>query len=308
MDNRHNVVVLFLALLLLAGCAAPPMPREVAQQGRVYLPTTPVAGYQWPARGFGHPPEAWSIGHEALIGEAPVWFYDWWWDCSRWLNDAGLYVPAVARAWYPAVLGCNDGRPLLVLNEPEEVGQAELTPEQAAAVLHAAAVSGWSGEIWCCGTQVQHMPYTRLLLAAYRAAYGAWPADGWHVHVYSQRDGRTHNATTLADVLEGLAALDAFVAWAQGEGVLGRGVVVSEFGALADSPIDLAILEAFEAEFGVRPEVLTGAWFSLRYEPWAGSDLVEADGRLTALGKAWTGADMDAMDGGGARGRVLRGD
>ena len=306
MDNRHNVVVLFLALLLLAGCAAPPIPREVAQQGRVYLPTTPVAGYQWPARGFGHPPEAWAVSHAALIGEAPVWFYDWWWDCGRWLNDAGLYVPAVARAWYPQVLQCNDGRPLLVLNEPEEVGQAELTPAQAAAVLHAAASSGWRGEVWCCGMQVQHMPYTRQLLAAYRAAYGAWPADGWHVHVYSQRDGRTHNATTLADVLEGLAALDAFVAWAQGEGVLGRGVVVSEFGALADSPIDLAILEAFEAEFGVRPEVLTGAWFSLRYEPWAGSDLVEADGRLTALGEEWTGwTDVDAA---AARGRVLRGD
>lgn len=307
MDNRHNVVVLFLALLL-AGCAAPPMPREVAAQGRVYLPTVPVSGYQWPARGFGHPPEAWAVSHAALVGERPTWFYDWWWDCARWSQDGGVYVPSVMRQWHPEVMACNDGRPLLVLNEPEEAGQAELTPEAAAAVLHAAAVSGWSGEIWCCGTQVQHMPYTRLLLAAYRAAYGAWPADGWHVHVYSQRDGRTHNATTLADVLEGLAALDAFVAWAQGEGVLGRGVVVSEFGALADSPIDLAILEAFEAEFGVRPEVLTGAWFSLRYEPWAGSDLVEADGRLTALGKAWTGADMDAMDGGGARGRVLRGD
>ena len=319
MDNGHDhgIACLLLALLLLlAGCAAPmPMPREVAQQGRVYLPTVPVNGYRWPARGFGHPPEAWAVSHVALIGEAPVWYYDWWWDCGRWIGEPGVYVPSVMRAWHPEVMACNDGRPLLVLNEPEEAGQAELTPEAAAAVLHAAAVSGWSGEVWCCGTQVQHMPYARQLLAAYRAAYGAWPADGWHVHVYSQRDGRTHNATTMADVQEGLAALDSFILWAQGEGVLGRGVVVSEFGSLADSPIDLAIPEAFETELAIRPWVLTGAWFSVRYEPWAGSDLLRADGGLTALGQAWTGWTdmdamdaMDAMDGGGARGRVIRGD
>ena len=48
---------LLLALLLLAGCTAPPMPRAVTAQGsRAYLPVTQVAGYRWPARGFGHPP------------------------------------------------------------------------------------------------------------------------------------------------------------------------------------------------------------------------------------------------------------
>ena len=108
----RRILLLLLLLSSLAGCAQPPMPRAVtAQGGRAYLPVTQVAGYRWPARGFGHPPEAWGISHEALIGDAPVWFYDWWWDCARWFNDAGLYVPAVARAWYPQVMGCNDGRP-----------------------------------------------------------------------------------------------------------------------------------------------------------------------------------------------------
>ena len=55
--------------------------------------------------------------------------------------------------------------------------------EQAAAVLHAAAVSGWSGPIFCCGTQAAHLPYMQRPLTAYRATYGEWPADGLHVHV-----------------------------------------------------------------------------------------------------------------------------
>ena len=277
-----------LALLLLAGCAAPPMPREVAAQGRVYLPAVPVAGYQWPVRGFGHPPEAWAVSHAALIGERPAWYYDWWWDCSRWAGDQGVYIPSVMRAWHPEVMACNDGRPLLVLNEPEERGQAELTPEQAAAVLHQAAVSGWTGPVYCCGTQAAHLPYMQRLVTAYRMAYGAWPADGLHVHVY-----------------HGVAELDAFVQWASGEGILGQGVVVSEFGLLTEEPISVDQMGALTTAIEARPVVLTSAWFSVNYAPWRSSDLVDSDGTLTALGEEWTGwTDVDAA----ARGRVIRGD
>ena len=277
---------LLLALLLLAGCTAPPMPRAVTAQGsRVYLPVTLVHGYQWPARGFGHPPEAWAVSHEALIGDAPVWFYDWWWDCARWFNDAGLYVPAVARAWYPQVMACNDGRPLLVLNEPEDAAQAGLTPEAAAAVLHEAAISGWSGPMYCCGTQAAHLPYMQRLLTAYRAAYGEWPAEGLHVHVY-----------------HGVAELDAFMQWASGEGILGQGVVVSEFGYLTEDPISVTQMTALTDEIEARPWVLTSAWFSVNYAPWRSSDLLTAGGALTELGAAWTGVDAAAW------GRVIRGD
>ena len=261
---------LLLALLLLAGCTAPPIPRAVTAQGRIYLPMTPVAGYQWSVRGFGHPPEAWAVSHAALIGEQPVWFYDWWWDCGRWAQDGVLYVPSVARAWYPQVMGCNDGRPLLVLNEPEEIGQAELTPEAAAAVLHEAAVSGWSGPMYCCGTQAAHIPYMQRLLTAYRATYGEWPADGLHVHVY-----------------HGAEELDAFVQWAAGEDILGQGVVVSEFGYLTDDPISVAQMAALTDEVEARPWVLTSAWFSVHYAPWSTSDLLTAGGSLTELGEAW---------------------
>ena len=284
MSALRRAVVVGL-VMGLAGCA------PLRQESAVFLPWAPVHGYEWPARGFGHPPEAWAVSHEALIDEAPVWFHDWWWDCSRWLDDPGLYVPSVARAWYPQVLGCNDGRPLLVLNEPEDAAQAGLTPAQAAVVLREAALT-WRGEIWCCGTQVQHLPYARALLAAYRAAYGGWPADGWHVHVYAQRAGVTLETATLADAQEGLRALDAFREWAASEGVLGRGVVVSEFGVLSARSVDPAILDVFREGFEGRPAVRAWAWFSLRYEPWAGSDLVESDGRLTELGEAWRGWDV----------------
>lgn len=275
----------------LSGCARPgPMPREVGVAGRVYVPLAPVASYRWPTRGFGHPPESWAVSHAGLVGDRPYWFYDWWWDCTRWSGEGQRYIPAVARAWYPAVLACDDGRPLLVLNEPEDAAQAGLAPAAAAAVLRQ-AVLAWDGEVWCCGIQVQHLPYARLLLAAYRAEYGDWPAAGWHVHVYSQRDGRTKDAMAMADVQEGLRALDAFTLWAAGEGVLGRGIVVSEYGALADRPVDMAVMEAFEAEFGMRADVISWAWFSVNYGPWAGSDLVGDDGTLTELGRAWSGAE-----------------
>lgn len=272
---------LLLALLLLAGCTAPPMPRAVTAQGsRVYLPLAPVHGYVWPSRGFGH--SIWDISHAALIGEQPVWFHDWWWDCARWVNDRGVYVTSVARAWQPEVLSCNDGRPLLVLNEPEEVGQADLTPEQAAWILHAAATSGWSGPIFCCGTQAAHLPYMRRLLTAYRAAYGTWPADGLHVHVY-----------------HGVAELDAFMQWAVDEGILGRGVVVSEFGYLTDDPISVMQMRSLIAALEIRPQVLAHAWFSLNSPDWPSSNLLNADGTLTELGQAWRVIDA---------GRALRGD
>ena len=288
---RGAVRGVVLALVVLGGCAAPmPVPRRVGAPAVVYLPLTPVGGYWWPARGFGHPPEAWSVGHEALIGERPVWFHDWWWDCGRWALDGAVYVPSVARAWHPEVLRCDDGRPLLVLNEPEDPNQANLSPARAAELLHTASLAWRRGEVWCCGTQVQHLGYARQLLAAYRAAYGEWPAAGWHVHVYSQRAGRTYNATAVTDVVEGMAALDAFVAWAAGEGVLGRGVVISEYGVLSGLVVEPVLMETFERELDARPVVRSRAWFSVRYAPWAASDLVEEDGRLTELGRMWVGS------------------
>lgn len=68
------------------------MPREINNVVS-YLPVTPVHGYVWPAHGFGHPPEAWDVSHEVLIGERPTWFHDWWWDCARWTLDGGIYIP-----------------------------------------------------------------------------------------------------------------------------------------------------------------------------------------------------------------------
>ena len=304
---RGLVLVLVLVLVVvLGGCAAPmPVPRRVGVREVVYLPVAPVGGYRWAARGFGHPPEAWAVSHEELIGERPTWFHDWWWDCGRWALDGAVYVPSVARAWYPEVLRCDDGRPLLVLNEPEDPNQANLSPTRAAELLHTASLAWRRGEVWCCGTQVQHLGYAQQLLAAYRAAYGEeWPAAGWHVHVYSQRAGRTYNATAVTDVMEGLAALDAFVAWAAGEGVLGRGVVISEYGVLSGRVVEPVLMETFERELDARPVVRSRAWFSVRYAPWTASDLVEEDGRLTALGRMWEGSGERRLETGDWRAEI----
>lgn len=266
-------------VLLLTGCGGQ------QQMATMYLPAVPVSGYQWPEQGFGHPPESWEISHAALTDGRQAWYYDWWWDCARWAGDPA-YVPSVMRAWYPQVLACNDGRPLLVLNEPEDPAQAGLTPEQAAAVLYQAALA-WRGEIWCCGTQVQHLPYMRRLVDAYEAAYGAWPATGLHVHVYGHRAGRTQNANTVADAQAALASLDEFVTWAQSRGVIGRGVVVSECCVLSDVPPSVETLAVYEGMMDAVDVVLSVAWFSVGYQPWPGSDLLDGVGGPTGVGVWW---------------------
>ena len=75
--------------------------------------------------------------------------------------------------------------------------------------------------------------------------------------------------------------------WASGAGILGQGVVVSEFGYLTDDSISVAQMAALTDEVEARPWVLTSAWFSVNYAPWSTSDLLTAGGSLTELGEAW---------------------
>lgn len=256
-----------LALLfILTTC----VPMASVPQGKIWVPGVQVSEYHWPKQGFGHPSESWDVPHDKLLGERPIWFYDWWFDCGRWAEETVVYVPAVMQAWYPQVLACNDGRPLLVLNEPENLLQANLTPAQAAAVLHSAVTSGWRGPIYCCGTQVAHTPYLARVVAAYRAQYGDWPTTGLHVHVY-----------------HGAEELRTFVAWARAQNILGTGVVVSEYGWLTDERILPRDLKALTEQVLAVDGVLTAAWFSAKYQPYTTSDLLMADGALTELGEAW---------------------
>jgi hypothetical protein len=251
------------------------------------------APWPWPRWGYGRPTQ-YTVSDAALRqGITAFWWYDWGPGCA----DA-RQVPMVWRNVTPALWACNDGRPVLVLNEPDVTGQADLTPAQAADRLHQVVAGGWRGEVWCCGTETWHLAYADAVVDSYSARYGSWPATGWHVHAYSNR------AVWVADledakkyVPRALLDLDAFTAHMRARGLLGRGVILSEYGALSawyphlglwHQPAQLVDTFTMYADgFRQRPEVISAAWFSSYYVSLSASDLLWADGTLTELGQAW---------------------
>jgi hypothetical protein len=242
------------------------------------------AGWQWPRHGFGRPGKGPGID-QLTAGVPAYWWFDWTLDCRDQRQ-----VPMV-WADPPNEWPCNDGRPLLAFNEPELAEQANLTPEQVADRLHIIA-QNWLGEIYGCGTLVDHVDYVDAVVASYTARYGPWPAAGWHVHVYNDNGHGAWDSYKPSYVPGALADLDRFIAHWQERGLLGRGVVISEYGALGQrSTTDLAALQetflAYEQGFSARTAVLSWAWFSTHYDQMNGPDLVENDGRLTNVGFAW---------------------
>ncbi len=249
--------------------------------------------WHWPRWGYGHPSPD-QINDTALkTGIAEYWWYDWSPRCA----DA-RQVPMVWRDVTPDLWLCNDGRPVLVLNEPDRVGQADLIPAEAADRLRQVVAGGWQGEIWCCGTAVENLSYADAVVASYTTRFGEWPATGWHVHMYSNRaiwvrdldDANKYVPAALAD-------LDIFIAHMRTRGLLGRGIVLSEYGALSTwwpqanawhSPKMLVPTFTMYADgLRKRKDVLAYAWFSSNYQPLSASDLLWSDSTLTELGIAW---------------------
>ena len=291
------VLIVGLLVVVLAGIARRGALRPVGlgpertEPGRYFIfplifvsPAEPPATpWRWPAYGIGVPTQ-YPVDTTALFAERDYWYYDW---SPRCLDRQ---VPMVWRDVTSALWACNDGRPLLVLNEPDYVGQANLTPAQVAARLY--EVRHWRGEIYCCGTAAHHLAYIAAVIDAYQAQYGAWPAAGWHVHGYSNRAVWVKDIPDVKYVPGALADLDAFIAYVRGRGLLGRGVVVSEYGVLSRKdwhiPAELVpAFRAYRAGLAQRPAVLATAWFSTYYLPLSASDLLYQDGRLTALGIEW---------------------
>lgn len=306
--------LLGLALLLAACTTVPP---RAAPTGRAFLSPVPAARgvaffpagkrvafplilvsgtrppWPWPRWGYGRPTQ-YAVSDAALRqGIANFWWYDW---SDRCLDDK--QVPMVWRDVSPALWLCNDGRPLLLLNEPDRVGQADLTPEQAADRLHQVISGGWKGEVWCCGTAVENLAYADAVVLSYTSRFGEWSAAGWAVHAYSNQAEWVRDLDDAKKyVPRALADLDAFVAHMRARGLLGRGIVLSEYGALSawwpqsdawHSPKQLVpTFQMFADGLRKRKDVLAYGWFSSLYEPLSASDLLWSDGTLTELGAAW---------------------
>ena len=243
---------------------------------RYLLPLLVAAtGWAWPADGYGVAPPWQATTNEVSIVDAG-WHYDWSARCPEPNHIPMLYDGKRSYEW-EWLAECNDGRPVLVLNEPEIVGEAELTPAETAVVLHR-VVQAWRGEVWCCGWNIGHpggIEHALATLDAYEDAYGTWAA-GWHIHLYPS-----------PDIATALARYDTFVAMLRERGVLGPGVIVSEYGAGWQEPV--TTLRAWRKAFAERPEIVSAAWFLARgISSWhAAGSLVDGSGALTPVGVEW---------------------
>lgn len=235
-----------------------------------YIPLVPVADYRWPAMGIGG-----TRSEIAAIAPQPVgrlWWHRWGHDCAEGINSeyGATYVPMLKYGWVDSVLLCNDGRPLLVGNEPEDVAQGNLTPEQQAEALHQ-ALTHWTGPVFCCGWQAQHLPHVRATIAAYRARYGEFPPSrlGVQVHVY-----QAGVYAPFADLV--MAA-----------GMAGQGIIVSECCVLGVDMPDSQVIGQAQRILGELGGARSVAWFCAHDEVWPASNMLHEDGRLTPVGEWW---------------------
>ena len=242
--------------------------------------------WRWPVMGFGQPTQygASTAALRAKSGE--FWWYDW----TGLFRDA-RHVPMVWGPYSEVSPACNDGRPLLILNEPELEGQADCDPDRAADVVHLWA-GQWNGELWPLGTLAHSTGYVGQVIDSYQARYGSWPGHGWSVHAYAGRAAWSEDIVDPARLA--MMATDLCRLWEMlvARGVAGRGMVLSECGALSAVrwhwPHELLpAMRFFASEIRALPFVRSWCWFSSFYEPFNSSDLVYANGELTELGLEW---------------------
>lgn len=298
-------------LLAITLLIATLLTQPVTLPGQRYLPAIQVNQYRWPQAGLtvmGLFRDQLPVIYAADGSGPPMWVGDWWLGCEMWSSENGQvygqglyhasYVPTVWSEWDPFLLRCNDGRPVLVGNEPESASQANLTPTEAATLLHTVVTSGWSGPVYCCGVMVQHVGYMTQVIAEYRRMFGAWPQGvGVHTHLYVMGPDGSPIITSVtdADIARAQAAFDEFMALLAANGLLGRRVVVSECCVLSNvlSPADVwGAASRLVNHAMASGHVATVAWFSVYSagapvgSEFVSSDLVTGD-QVNDLGRAW---------------------
>lgn len=254
-----------------------------------------VSEYKWPLHGFGKPLQWEHVVDKLVTGLANYWYYDW----SYWGNkDDSHYIP---MAWREADVNAwkyNDGRPVLITNEPERVDQANRTPEQVAQSIYRtkhgfAQMPPWSGEIWACGCQVHQIDYMLNVVDAYEKAYGeSYPCTGWHIHVYNNNGNWSSDIHDKRHVVEQVDHIENARDKLYRRGVLGKGFVISEYGALSGIwqhkyAMLLDTMCEYEERFLALNYIQSWAWFSSYTTSFSSSNLVISPGPLTILGQQW---------------------
>lgn len=253
----------------------------------MYLPlyTARTAAWPWRALGYG-------IANEAQQVQPPtgalgsLWWYDWTPRCKDARQASMVWGGGADEL--QAARRCNDGRPLLILNEPERADQANVTPAAAVRLVSDLA-QWWSGPLWCCGQNAAATAWTDEFVRLYRQQHGALPLAGWHVHAYTNDAlaGAWFGAVIdPARVEQVMRNVDAFHARYGGPVLLSEcGVLTGDWWHTAKQVAPVAT--AFKAALARRPYIVSAAWFSARAPSYHPSDLLDLAGRLTVVGQAW---------------------
>ncbi len=255
----------------------------------------PAVQWIWPKMGFGYAcggyggdcTEQYDI-HLLTNGISAdhYWTYDWGSSCTR---DGMQMVPMLWGATSRPPAACDDGRPLLILNEPERPEQANVSPAVAARMVHDVQ---WHGPIYCCGVMVERIDWMQQFVAAYMAAYGELPPlAGITAHVYNRGGVWVLDTNDPKYAVIETQRVDTFIAAMKQLGIFGKGLVLSEVGVLAteDYFSHASLVPSFNvyADYAARtPDILTWAWFSSNYPQFSSGNLVHTSG-LTELGQAW---------------------
>lgn len=244
--------------------------------------------------------------HAAVIGaDATIYGYASphrrTYEHSVFYNWAAYARDCVNPNFWPMVRGqaiqatmidaCDDGRTLLVYNEPE-LGSFSATPTQAAIFVRYWSKT-WSGPVACCGNfysdgggDLTGVQWFIDFVKAYLSMYGELPQlSAIHLHVYE------HRTLDMGDLK----------AWRIMADIWGWSIIVSESGTFPSdtyTPDEIAArLPGFlaEVEDTLQPDHLI--WFSDYVKPWAlggppqaawhNLNLTNADNTLTPVGEAW---------------------
>jgi hypothetical protein len=218
---------------------------------------------------------------------------------------------------------CNDGRPLLFLNEPAKAEQANISPAEAANMFYTMTRGAdwpyqrWHGPIYVGNNLVEDQAWDAEFVRQFAASHNNGKPDireiaGWGVHLYGNYEygekagdpstvwtGDIPSAEIPAVVDRSMRLLDKYLAQRKAEGN-STSLVATEFGLLQSShwhdpytfyyTTTAAFMEEYVRRFDVRPEIQAWHWFlgSGAKDEFLDTDLmVDAKGVPTPNGVKW---------------------
>lgn len=320
-----GVAVVLIAVLaasqrLPARDAALPLATKVP----VPTPTPLVPAWEWMKPGFAGP-DAITLTH----GITQYLRYAWSPQCDA---PERRHIPMI---WGKAVFNnrgemtrlfdgpCNDGRPLLFLNEPAKEEQANVPPIEAAAMFYTMTRGTdwpherWRGPIYAGGNLVEERSWDAEFVRQFARLYNdgrlAIPEiAGWAIHLYGNYeygpDAGSPTVMWTADIPQAeiagvvdrsMAQVDEYLAARRAEGNA-TSLVVTEFGLLQASQwhtprtyyytTTAAFMDAYVRRFDLRPEIQAWFWYKSvgSADTYLDADpMVDVAGQLTPNGVQW---------------------